>query len=951
MAKLLSKKFIGNDEIDGDKILLEQGQSIKAKDALGVEQDLIKLGPADEVLVGPLEVEVAVKGDSVQKTGDVMTGELSVNSDGPSFTARRSDPGSQPQYAQISSGDITIRESVSSSSKYSVMSPNYFEVADPTAVTGNYIAMYDGKITLQNWDTNLPVLPVNPEDVAVKQYVDAADAILQDQIDTISGGGSGSLSALQSELDATQAGAGLEVSGAYVAPAVSNYLAAASSLKDADSKLDTAVKEVSDKATSLVSLSGMPAGSVNLGTFTGTFIPDNSTVKSALQTLESVTEQLNTVGLNHINATVDAHDATAISFSPAGNIAATQVQAAIEELDSEKVKKSGDTMSGLLDITAAGAIAIEANNIVIGEPWGAGYSVISVKDGSADEIYVQSADQLDAFAGNPSKQAVLSSGYTQGANSGQVQIVSGTAAVSGNSGAVTLISGAAAGGISGFALVKSGNGLSSSPVQMISGDASLGNSGNILLRTGTAAGTRGIVNINAPEMSFQSLGKISNLINGSAPQDAVTKTQLDGVSSALQGELDDTQVGAGLNTDGTYIVPSISNYLNASSSLANADFLLDAQIKSAKDDIGTLVSEDLTFLKLDGSRPMEANLDMMEGLVHHRIVGLGNPVDSRDAVNKQYVDAIAEGLHVHAPAKALIAEPISGVVTYDNGSSGVGATLTLGTSLSSVDGYTLQNGDRIIVNGQADQAHNGIYTWATGGTVLTRALDFDTTTEAAGGDFIFVQEGTQFASSGWVMSETTSAIGTSPIVFVQFSGAGTYSAGDALSLTGGEFNVLYDDASIGVNGSNQLFVKTNGIASAMIQADAVDKSKIAADVAGIGLEQSIADGSLEVKLDGASLSKSASGIKSNIIWSKKYFDLNSVDITNGFVELDAGVIAEEGSIIGFVDRLAIHEDEDFIVSIESGRTRITFAGDLAAPGQSQLDANDNLYFKFQKKAV
>jgi len=87
----------------------------------------------------------------------------------------------------------------------------------------------------------------------VKTAVDAeaaaranADADLQAQIDELSGGGSGSISSLQSELDATQAGAGLNEDGTYTAKTDANYIADATSLKDADEKLDAKLKEVED---------------------------------------------------------------------------------------------------------------------------------------------------------------------------------------------------------------------------------------------------------------------------------------------------------------------------------------------------------------------------------------------------------------------------------------------------------------------------------------------------------------------------------------------------------------------------------------------------------------------------------------------------------------------------------------------------------------------------------
>lgn len=170
-----------------------------------------------------------------------------------------------------------------------------------------------------------------------------------------------------------------------------------------------------------------------------------------------------------------------------------------------------------------------------------------------------------------------------------------------------------------------------------------------------------------------------------------------------------------------------------------------------------------------------------------------DPVSALQLATKQYVDAVAEGLHVHAACAAAttgtLASITGGTVTYNNGTAGVGATLTLSVALTTLDGYSLQNGDRVLVKNEATQANNGIYTWATGGTVLTRATDFDTTTEVASGDFTFVTNGTLYANTGWVQTNPVTTIGTSPIVFVQFSGAGTYTAGTGLTLTGSQFSL------------------------------------------------------------------------------------------------------------------------------------------------------------------
>ena len=182
-----------------------------------------------------------------------------------------------------------------------------------------------------------------------------------------------------------------------------------------------------------------------------------------------------------------------------------------------------------------------------------------------------------------------------------------------------------------------------------------------------------------------------------------------------------------------------------------------------------------------------------------------NPTAALDLATKQYVDAVAEGLHIHASCAAAttgtLASITGGTVTYNNGTAGVGATLTLSVALTVLDGYTLLNGDRVLVKNEATQANNGIYTWATGGTVLTRATDFDTAAEMASGDFTFISNGTLYANTGWVQTDPVTVVGTSPVTWVQFSGAGTYTAGTGLDLTGTQFSIANTAVTAGAYGS------------------------------------------------------------------------------------------------------------------------------------------------------
>jgi hypothetical protein len=166
--------------------------------------------------------------------------------------------------------------------------------------------------------------------------------------------------------------------------------------------------------------------------------------------------------------------------------------------------------------------------------------------------------------------------------------------------------------------------------------------------------------------------------------------------------------------------------------------------------------------------------------------------DTTVIASKAYVDEIAQGLHTHdscnAATQTTLASISGGTITYNNGTSGVGATLTTTGTYTTIDGVTLSNGMRILVKNEANTAHNGIYE-RTSSTVLTRSADFNTTDEMAGGDFTFVAAGTLYNNTGWVMTDVVTTVGTTSVDWSQFSGAGTFTAGTGLTLTGSQFSV------------------------------------------------------------------------------------------------------------------------------------------------------------------
>jgi len=191
----------------------------------------------------------------------------------------------------------------------------------------------------------------------------------------------------------------------------------------------------------------------------------------------------------------------------------------------------------------------------------------------------------------------------------------------------------------------------------------------------------------------------------------------------------------------------------------------------------------------------------------YKITNLADPTLAQDAATKKYVDDVAQGLNIHAASYAATTANLN--ATYNNGTSGVGATLTnAGANAAfSVDGVSPALNARILVKNQTTTSQNGIYVLSTVGDgstpwVLTRATDFDSAVEIAGGDFTFVDAGSTLANTGWVSVDEVTTVGTDPIVFQQFSGAGTYTASNGVQLVGSNFSgVVVSSGGLSVGSS------------------------------------------------------------------------------------------------------------------------------------------------------
>lgn len=169
-----------------------------------------------------------------------------------------------------------------------------------------------------------------------------------------------------------------------------------------------------------------------------------------------------------------------------------------------------------------------------------------------------------------------------------------------------------------------------------------------------------------------------------------------------------------------------------------------------------------------------------------------DPISSLGAATKQYVDNFASGLKIQIACYAGTTVNLN--ATYSNGTAGVGATLTNAGTMAafSIDGVSPSINSRVLVKDQSSTFQNGIYTLTTVGSgsanwVLTRATDFDQTTEIVPGAFVSTTNGSTQSNAGWAQTATVVAIGTDPIIFTQFFSGNLARAGannDITSMVG-----------------------------------------------------------------------------------------------------------------------------------------------------------------------
>lgn len=282
----------------------------------------------------------------------------------------------------------------------------------------------------------------------------------------------------------------------------------------------------------------------------------------------------------------------------------------------------------------------------------------------------------------------------------------------------------------------------------------------------------------------------------------------------------------------------------------------------------------------------------------------GNPTDTSHVATKAYVDSFVQGLDTKASVRAATT-----------------ADITL-SGTQTIDGVALTAGDRILVKDQTDQTTNGLYVVASGS--WSRSQDADGNSEVTPGMFVFVEEGTANGDNGYVLTtDGTITLGTTNLVFQQFSGAGQITAGDGLTKSGNTIDA--------VGTSNRISVS----------ADAIDIASTYAGQTSITTLGTISSGTWEATdvgvEHGGTGSSTASGARANLGATGKHAQdvgngsatsivvthtLNTLDCTVQVYEKSSGAVVIPDITITSTSQVTL----DFAVAPTTNQYRVVVVG-------------------------
>lgn len=327
----------------------------------------------------------------------------------------------------------------------------------------------------------------------------------------------------------------------------------------------------------------------------------------------------------------------------------------------------------------------------------------------------------------------------------------------------------------------------------------------------------------------------------------ITSTGVTGLITYTLGSIGGQDIVDGTITD--YITATTSGNLIISGDIGAVGTITSISVRALINNTGDLFVEGNLILgssitTIGGDSIMNIAGDGQVSFPLFPFTPNAYPTTGLEVANKAYVDnLVSSGSRFVGNVRAATTGALP-ANTYNNGTAGVGATLTgnANGALPAQDGVTLILDDILLVKDESAQENNGAYKVTQVGDgsnpyILERVDNYDTSAEIVTGTFFTVLEGTVNTLSQWSMiTDGTVTVGTTPIVFGQLSAPISYTASNGVQLIGQDFSAkrlsggavglggtFTDELKVNVDGStieissNNLQVKDAGITYAKIQ--------------------------------------------------------------------------------------------------------------------------------------
>ena len=303
-------------------------------------------------------------------------------------------------------------------------------------------------------------------------------------------------------------------------------------------------------------------------------------------------------------------------------------------------------------------------------------------------------------------------------------------------------------------------------------------------------------------------------------EDATTSNK--GVASFSSSNFDVTSGAVSIKTAGvgnTAVATGIASTKIADGSVSNTEFqYINSLSSNAQDQITARLVKASNLSDVASASTSRTNLGLgtistqnsnSVSITGGSISGLSLPTADTEASSKLYVDNAIAGMRTRIITRVATTGNVNLTNGLENGDS--------------IDGITLQTGDKILVKSNTDATENGIYICPSSGTA-SRDTNYDTVEELAG-QMIVVQEGSTNADKIFLCTtDNSGSIGSVNIVFSQITPAnqGTVQSVAVADAGSSEFTVTGSP----ITSSGTINLAVNSINATKIGSGNVDNTEL-----------------------------------------------------------------------------------------------------------------------------